>query len=96
MIFNTVREAGGGWDVHRELTVAGLHGIPVPQAAMGDWYRMCDELVEQDIMTDTGADLNLSSEAQSQRTAAVVGRRESGSAGPKALSRRNSRSRGPA
>ena len=29
MIFNTIREAGGGWDVHRELTVAGLQGIPV-------------------------------------------------------------------
>jgi ribonuclease HI len=67
MIFNTVREAGGGWDVHRELTVAGLHGIPVPQAAMGDWYRMCDELVEQDIMTDTGADLNLSSGIRRKR-----------------------------
>ncbi len=61
MIFNTVREAGGGWDVHRELTVAGLQGILVPQAAMGDWYRMCDELVEQNLMTDTEADLNLAS-----------------------------------
>ena len=67
MIFNTIRAAGGGWDVHRELTVAGLHGIPVPQAAMGDWYRMCDELVEQDIMTDTGADLNLSSGIRRKR-----------------------------
>ena len=67
MIFNTVRDAGGGWDVHRELTVAGLHGIPVPQAAMGDWYRMCDELVEQDIMTDMEADLNLSSGIRRKR-----------------------------
>jgi hypothetical protein len=61
MIFNTVREAGGGWDVHHKLTVAGLQGIPVLQAVMGDWYQMCDKLVEQDLMTDTEANLNLAS-----------------------------------
>ena len=67
MIFDTVREAGGGWDIHRELTVAGLQGIPVPQAAMGDWYRMCDELAEQDLMTDTEADLPLASSIRRKR-----------------------------
>ena len=67
MIFNTIREAGGGWDVHRELTVAGLQGIPVPQVAMGDWHRMCDELVEQDLMTDTEADLPLASGIRRKR-----------------------------
>jgi hypothetical protein len=47
--------------------VAGLQGIPVPQAAMGDWYRMCDELVEQDLMTDTAADLPLASGIRRKR-----------------------------
>ena len=50
MVFNAVRAAGGGWDVHRELTVAGLQGIPVPVDAMQDWYRMFDYLTGGDLI----------------------------------------------
>jgi hypothetical protein len=67
MVFNVVRDAGGGWTVHRELTVAGLQGIPVPQEAMTDWYRMCDEMTEHDLMTDTAADLSLASGIRRKR-----------------------------
>ena len=36
---------GGSFAVKlRELTVDGLHGLPVPQDAMTDWISMCDEL----------------------------------------------------
>jgi ribonuclease HI len=61
MVFNAIRAAGGGWDVHRELTVAGLQGIPVPADAMQDWYRMFDYLTDGDLMTDTAAELSLAS-----------------------------------
>ena len=67
MVFNAVIDAGGGWAVHRELTVAGLQGIPMPQDAMTDWYRMCDEMTEQDLMTDTAADLSLASGIRRKR-----------------------------
>jgi hypothetical protein len=56
MVFDMVRDAGRGWAVHRELTVAGLQGIPVPEDAMTDWYRMCDELTAHHLMTDAEAD----------------------------------------
>ncbi len=46
---------------------SGRQGIPVPQAEMGDWYRMCDELVEQDLMTDMEADLPLASGIRRKR-----------------------------
>ncbi len=57
------------------LRVAGLQGIPVPQVAMGDWHRMCDELVEQDLMTDTAADLPLASGIRRKRPDGWAGRR---------------------
>ncbi len=59
MVFNAVRAAGGGSDVHRELTVAGLQGIPVPVDAMQDWYRMFDYLTDGDLMTDTAVELSV-------------------------------------
>ncbi len=58
---------GGGWDVHRELTVAGLQGIPVPVDAMQDWYRMFDYLTDGDPMTDTAAELSLASSIRRKR-----------------------------
>ena len=67
MVFNMIRDSGGGWAVHRELTVAGLQGIPVPQDVMTDWYCMCDELTEHDLMTDTAADLSLASGIRRKR-----------------------------
>ena len=67
MVFNAVRDAGGGWAVHRELTVAGLQGIPVPQDAMTDWYRMCDEITDDDLITDMAADLSLASSIRRKR-----------------------------
>ncbi len=44
-----VREAKGEWSVHKELTVAGLRGIPVPEDETADWYRVCDELTDRDM-----------------------------------------------
>ena len=67
IVFKAIRDAGGGWDVHRELTVAGLQGIPVPADAMTDWYRMFDDLTDADLMTDTAADLSLASGIRRKR-----------------------------
>jgi ribonuclease HI len=67
MVFNAVRAAGEGWDVHRELTVAGLQGIPVPVDAMTDWYRMFDYLTDGDLMTDTAVELSLASGIRRKR-----------------------------
>jgi hypothetical protein len=67
MVFDTVRDAGGSWAVYRELTAAGLQGIPVPADAMADWYRMCDELTDQDLATETEADLALASGIRKKR-----------------------------
>ncbi len=64
MVFNAVREAGGGCAVHRELTVACLQGIPVSQDAMQDWYSMCDDLRGHDLTTNTAVDLSLVSVIQ--------------------------------
>ncbi len=41
--------------------MAGLQGIPVPVDAMQDWYRMFDNLTDNDLMTDTAAELSLAS-----------------------------------
>jgi hypothetical protein len=67
MVLNAVRAAGVGWDVHRELTVAGLQGIPVPVDAMTDWYRMFDYLTDGNLMTDTAAELALASGIRRKR-----------------------------
>jgi hypothetical protein len=58
MFFDWVREAriGGGWDVHRELNVAGLHGIPVLEDAMEDWHRMCNKLTDRDMVPEMDTD----------------------------------------
>jgi hypothetical protein len=61
MVFDRVRDAGQGWTVHRELTVVGLQGLPVPQDAVADWGRMCDELSEEDLETETETELALAS-----------------------------------
>ncbi len=66
MVFDAVRDAGGGWDVHRELTVAGLQGIHVLVDAMQDWYRMFD-LTDGDLMTNTAAELSLASGIRKKR-----------------------------
>jgi hypothetical protein len=60
---------GGGWDhdVHRELTVAGLQGIPMPVDEMPDWYRMFDYLTDGNLMTDTAAELSLASGIRRKR-----------------------------
>jgi hypothetical protein len=59
--FDWVRDAG--WSVHRELTVAGLRGIPVPEDATADWHRMCDELTDpgRDMAPEMDADTALAS-----------------------------------
>lgn len=67
MVFDVIRDAGRGWAVHRELTVAGLQGLPVPQDAMADWGRMCDELTEQDLETATEAERALASGIRRKR-----------------------------
>ena len=36
-IFDTVRDAGAGWTVHRELTVVGLLGIPHAPCGVAGW-----------------------------------------------------------
>ena len=72
MVFDVVRDSGGGWDVHRELTVADMLGIPVPEGAMADWYRMCDTLTDQDLTTETSADLALASGIRRKRPDAIA------------------------
>ena len=67
MVFDWIREARGGWDVHRELTVSGLRGIPVPEDATADWHRMCDELTDRDIAPETDADPALDSGIRRKR-----------------------------
>ena len=67
MVFDWVRKARGGWDVHRELTVSGLRGIPVPEDATADWHRMCDELTDRDIAPETDADPALDSGIRRKR-----------------------------
>jgi hypothetical protein len=61
MVFEWVREAKGGWSVHKELTVDGLRGIPVPEDATADWHRMCDELTDRDMAPEMDADPALAS-----------------------------------
>ena len=58
--------------VHRELTVAGLLGIPVPEEVMTDWGRMGDELNDQDLATETAADLALTSGIRRKRPDAIA------------------------
>jgi hypothetical protein len=67
MVFDWVRGARGRWDVHRELTVSGLRGIPVPEDAMADWRRMCDEPTDRDIAPETDADPALDSGIRRKR-----------------------------
>ena len=38
------------WCLYRELTVDGLRGIPIPADSIDVWQRMCDELVEDDLV----------------------------------------------
>ena len=61
MTFDYIATRGQGWKVYRELTLVGLQGLPVPEDAMQDWYRMCDELNDEDLETATEAERALTS-----------------------------------
>jgi hypothetical protein len=53
--------------VYRELTLFGLMGLPVPEAAMAAWYRMCDELTDGDLETEMEAERELASGIRRKR-----------------------------
>ena len=67
MVFESISKAGNGWAVYRELTLVGLMGLPVPEAAMAAWYRMCDELTDGDLETATEAERELASGIRRKR-----------------------------
>ena len=56
MVFSAIAAGGHGWMVYRELTLAGLQGLPVPAAAIAEWSRMWDEMTDRDLETATDAD----------------------------------------
>ena len=60
-IFDFISSAGQGWRVYRELTLAGLQGLPVPEHSMIDWYHKCDELTDGNLETATEAERALAS-----------------------------------
>jgi ribonuclease HI len=66
-IFDFISSAGQGWRVYRELTLAGLQGLPVPEHSMTDWYHMCDELTDGDLETATEAERALASSIRRKR-----------------------------
>ncbi len=37
MVFSAIAAGGQGWMVYRELTLAGLKGLPIPAAAIAKW-----------------------------------------------------------
>ena len=55
-VFSAIAAGGQGWMVYRELTLAGLQGLPVPAAAIADWSRMCDEITDSDLPVETATD----------------------------------------
>lgn len=67
MTFDYIATRGQGWKVYRELTLVGLQGLPVPEDAMQDWYRMCDELNDEDLETATEAERALTSGIRRKR-----------------------------
>ncbi len=73
MIFDTVRDAGAGWTVHCKLMVAGLLGIPVSEAAIHDWDRLCYELTDQVLTgTETAEELALTASILRKRPDAIA------------------------
>ncbi len=71
MAVDTIRDTGASWAVYRELAVTGLQGIPVSEDGMADWSRMCYELTDEDLATQTEVDLALASgiQGKAQETA---------------------------
>ena len=67
IVFASITKAGQGWTVYRELTLTGLQGLPVPAAAMDDWARMCDALMDCDLETATEAERALASGIRRKR-----------------------------
>jgi hypothetical protein len=56
MVFEATSRAGRGWTVYCELTLSGLQGPAVPEAAKTDWYRMCDKLTDCNLETASKAE----------------------------------------
>ncbi len=54
--------------VYRDLTLAGLQGLPVPAAAIAEWSRMCDEITDSDLETATDAERALASGIRRKHT----------------------------
>ena len=73
MTFDYIATRGQGWKVYRELTLVGLQGLPVPEDAMQDWYRMCDELNDEDLETATDQASDGSGQTRGQYTGAGAG-----------------------
>ena len=67
IVFASIAKTDQGWTVYRELTLTGLQGLPVPAAAMADWSRMCDELMDCDLEIATEAELALASGIRRKR-----------------------------
>ncbi len=61
MVFDWVRDANRKWSVHKELTVACLRCIPVPEEATEAWHRMCNDLTDRDMAPEMDADPALAS-----------------------------------
>jgi hypothetical protein len=67
-VFAAIAAADQGWMVHRELTLTGLQGLPVPAAAIVDWSRMCHDLMDCDLETATEAERALASGIRRKRS----------------------------
>jgi hypothetical protein len=67
MVFSAIAAGGQGWMVYRELTLAGLQGLPVPATAIAEWSRMCDEITDSDLETATDAERALASGIRRKR-----------------------------
>ena len=52
LLWSEIARLADEWHLHRELTVDGLRGIPVPIDSMDAWQRVpvCDELGEKDLV----------------------------------------------
>jgi hypothetical protein len=66
LLWGSIERASQGWSFHREATVVGLSGIPVPIDAIDTWQRMCDDLAEEDLVL-VGEDAALSSSIRRKR-----------------------------
>ena len=66
LLWSEIARLADEWHLHRELTVDGLRGIPVPIDSMDVWQRMCDELGEEDLVLPV-ADVALTSGIRRKR-----------------------------